>query len=146
MKKAEKKDLYTIEFSDSAQTILNSAFSSTDPCEALRQLTRLLNGKVILRCEAVEYSRSTGKAIRYGWKPFEKWDGNLWLDSLGNPPSLDKGMPLYKPLLSFLPTGKATIVKSGGHDFVIRRVPLRSEGDWQNGGTVPNHFEFTKAK
>lgn len=145
MRKPTEKELYSIEFSDPTQEILKSAFASANPAEALKQLVRCLKGKVILRCEAIEYSRSTGKPIRYGWKPNESWDGRLWLDSFGNSPSLDKNDPLYKPLLNFLPVGKTTIVEVGNEKFVVRHVPSRSEGDWQSGGTVPNHIEFTTA-
>lgn len=144
MRKPTEKDLYSIEFSDSVQEILGSVFTSTNPAEALKQLVGCLKGKAILRCEATEYSRSMGKPSRYGWKPFEKWDGCLWLNSFGNSPSLDKDDPLYKPLLNFLPVGKTTIVEVGNEKFVVRHVPSRSEGDWQHGGTVPNHIKFTK--
>jgi len=142
MRKVSEKDLYTIEFSEPAQIIFSSAFASTNPHDALKQLTHLLSGKVILRCEAVEYSRLTGKPVRYAWEPFKEWGGNLWFNSLGNSPSLSKDMPLYKPLLAFLPVGKTIVIKSGGDNFVVRHVPSRGNVD----GTVPNHLEFTKAE
>lgn len=144
MIKPSRKELYRIEFSDPAKAILNSAFASTSPADALRQLTKLLRGKVILRCEVAEYSRSTGQPIRYIWKPSRKWDGNLWLGYFGNFPSLGEDLPLYHPLLNFLPVGKTTIVENGKNKFVVRHVPSRSEGDLQHGGTVPDHIEFTK--
>lgn len=118
MKNPTKKDLYSIEFSDSAEKILKSAFASTNPVEALKQLVRCLKGKAILRCEVTEYSRSTGKATSYGWKPFERWDGRLWFNSFDTP-SLDKDDPLYKPLLKFLQRN----VKFGAsnfHELVLR--------------------------
>lgn len=145
MKKADEKHLHSIEFSDPAQAIFNSAFSSTNPLDALKQLTSLLKGKPIFRCEVVKYSSSTGKPIRYAWKPFEKWDGNLWLHSLFNSPSLKKDMPLYEPLHSFLPANKTIVIKNGQDTFVVKHVPSRFEGDIHNGGEVPAHIEFTKA-
>lgn len=144
MRKPSNNDLYSIEFSDSAQAILISASASTNPTNALKQLVQLLRGRVILRCEAVEYSLMTGKPTRYSWKPYEKWGGKLWLNCFGNSPSLDKNDPLYKSLLDFLPVGKTTIVENGNEKFIVRHVPSRLEGSWQSEGTVPEHIEFTK--
>lgn len=140
MEKATKDNLYVVEFSDSAQITIKGVFASTNPTEALKKLTGCLKGKAILRCEATKYSRSTGEPSHYDWKPFEKWDGCLWLNSFGNSPSLDKDDPLYRPLLDFLPVGKTKVIETGNEKFVVQHVPP----DHQTGGTVPNHIKLTK--
>jgi hypothetical protein len=145
MREPSERDRFQIEFSDSAREVLSSAFASTNPEDAIRQLVRLLDGEVILRCEVVEYSSSTGKPASFGWKPFRRWDGKLWLDFFGQLSSLDKDKPLYIPLLTFLPIGKTTVVEVNNKKFVVRHVPSRLEGSWQNGGTVPSYIEFTEA-
>lgn len=134
-----------IRLSSEAQKIFISASQSTNPIEALKQLTQCVDMDVF--CEvfsAIEFSPSNGEPIRYDWKPYERWDGRLWF-MWGNSPALDQGDPLFKPLLSYLTKGKTVIIEVDKKRYIVRHVPEKSEGDWNNGGTTPNHIEFTKA-
>jgi hypothetical protein len=141
MREPSAVDLNTIDFSDSAKEIFEKAFASTDPSEALKLLTGCLKGKMILRCEALAYSTSTGFPTDFGWKPHAEWSGRLWLHSLTNSPSLEKTDPLWQPLLDFLPLNKPLIVEVGSEKFIVERIP----DDSQIGGTVPSHIKFTEA-
>ncbi len=144
VEEASAKNFLSASFSDSARKNIESAFASTNPIEALKKLARCLSGKVILRCVVVEYSPSTGKPVRYDWRPHSNWDGRVWLNSNFNSPSLDKEDPLRDPLLAFIPEGGMAVVEVGGKKFVVQHVPSRSEGGW-DGGETPNHFQITKA-
>ena len=145
MEKPTEKNLYSIRFSDAAETAMQSASNSTNFISASKNMVKLFDGEVVLRCEAVEYSRTNGKPVRFGWKPFEKWDGKLWFSSFGNSPSLGKDEPLYQAVLSQLPIGKTIVIEVGKQKFVVQHVPARSEGDCQTGGTTPNHIQFSEA-
>lgn len=132
------------DFSDFGKGVLNSAFSSTDAEDALRKIAKLLDGQAIVHSEAVEFSPSTGKPVKFETRPFRAWDGRLWLNYRYNAPSLGGDEALFRPLLDFLPEGKTKIVEVGDRKFIVRHVPEKSEGCMQCGGTTPNYIEFTK--
>jgi hypothetical protein len=144
MRKPSEKDMFVVVFSDSAQKIIDAAFSSRDPLFALKQLTKLLRGRVILRCEPVKYSTATDRPLFFRWRPFAKWDGRLWLDFSANGLNLPKDKPLYKPLLRFMPSEKVRILDVSTKRFVVRHVPLRLEVNIPTGRTIPAHIHFVQ--
>ncbi|MDP3935124.1 MAG: hypothetical protein Q8Q46_02840 [Candidatus Giovannonibacteria bacterium] len=133
-----------IRASKSARSIFQEAFKSTDVTRALKLIGKLI-GKPIQEEEIIVlYSRKTGKPEKFVWKPYEPWDGKLWLENIGTFPQLDRNEPLFEVVTRAIPKGK--VIQIG--NVIVEHVPPRSEGGsggmMDQGGTWPAHFHFKK--
>lgn len=105
-------------------------------------------GKPIMEEEIRQYDIKTGDYQKMGiFKPYRAWNGVLWLESLGNAPSLAKNDPLYTAILNTIKVGEAVSV---GDLVVVEHIPERSEGGLgsmsDQGGTFPAHLRFLKPR
>lgn len=138
-----KEDFKSYQHSDSAATIYSSARNETNPRKALEKFAELITlGKTyILKCEAAEYSPSTGEPIRFHWVPSLAWDRNLWLSGVGMIfLGLDKKDLAYSPLLEYLSIHNITIIEISDRKFTATYVGASGTRD----GTVSHHIEFAE--
>lgn len=110
-----------------------------------------LDKKYQLRCEAKRYSEKDGSVAETAWEPFEKWDGNLWIDYSMNGAAVYEGQPAFGTLvMNTIPDALAvSIVETKGegwHGTVvsIEHIARHNVGSYERGGTIPAHFKFKK--
>jgi len=138
--------LIRIRWIEKAESDFNRAYKMKNVQDALHLLGRWV-GKPIMEEAVRRYDTKTGTPSETGkFKPYEVWDGVLWLNSFGNSPSLADEEILYTPLLQTIKKGET--VSFG--DYIVQHISPRSEGGLgsmsDQGGTIPAHIRIVKPR
>ncbi len=125
MEKAIEKDLYSIRWSQEAKPVAIDLIKSVGISVALLAAKRILDmGKIIQRCEVKLYNQHNGEPENFEWRPYDKWDGKLWIDGFIFP-TIEKNI-----------MGHRRAAQANG--IVALYIPEYAE----SGGTTPAYILF----
>jgi hypothetical protein len=119
--------------------------------EALQLIATLVGKPAAEERIPVKFDEGTGKPSEFGWHPYDRWDGELYLgDGYGAnlcSISLDGTDSLRKLILKQLRPGETVTFTADDKHFVVTFVPTKSwtSPGGESGGTV-RHLEFKEVR